>query len=85
MSQYKIDEKSYKYTVLATALIISIAAFYTIRKIFHGSKSIFAYTLMTFSIFDAAHWLLYFFIMHFKNVNPLFDFFSYYLFWLLLL
>ncbi len=45
----------YTYTYLASSLILIAAASYMFYKIYHGSKSGFAYTLIAFTMLDGAY------------------------------
>jgi hypothetical protein len=44
-----------------------IAGSYVIKKIWEGSKSAFAYTLMGFTILDGAQYFADFFILNFRH------------------
>ena len=50
----------YSYTLLVCGLVLIAAAVYTLRRIYHGSKSTFAYTIIFFTAFLGAIQLIHF-------------------------
>ncbi len=55
------------YTELAVGLIVMIASAYVIYKIYQGSKSVFAYTLMGFALLDGVVNFSDYFIFTFRH------------------
>jgi hypothetical protein len=55
------------YTDLGSGLVMILASYYTFRKIWLGSKSSFAYTLIGFTLLDGAQNLANFFTLAFPH------------------
>ena len=57
----------FTYTEIAAGVILMITASYVAVKIYQGSKSIFAYTLMGLTFLDGAQFFSMFFIFNFRH------------------
>jgi hypothetical protein len=58
---------AYIYTNIAAGVILLIAAPYVIRMIWKGSKSLFAYALMAFTLIDGAQFFAFFCIQTIRH------------------